>query len=77
MMAVTPPLKIINTTSLINGILAQVPVGTKLTDQEYERVVVYAITWAVGGLYESQERFQFHEYLQSKNAPLPQNKKEQ
>ena len=77
MMAVTAPLKIINTLSLINGILAQVPVGTKLADQEYERVVVYSMAWAVGGLYESQERFQFHEWLQSKNAPLPQNKKEQ
>jgi len=33
------------------------------------------IAWAVGGLYEASERFQFHEYLQSKNCPLPPNKK--
>lgn len=76
-MNVTIPLKIINTQSFINGLLAQVPVGTKLSDQEYEKVVVYAMAWAVGGLYESAERFQFHEYLQSKSAPLPLNKKEQ
>ena len=75
-MSVSLQLKLINTLNLINGLLRVLPQGVKLTEVEYERVVIYAITWAIGGLYEANERFQFHEYLQSKNAQLPQNKKE-
>lgn len=75
MMDVSVPMKITNTLSLINGMLKSLPVGSKMSDVDYEKVVVYAISWAVGGLYEAAERFQFHEYLQSKNAPLPANKK--
>jgi dynein heavy chain len=76
MMDVSQAMKISNTMSLINGLLKNVPAGTKLSDADYEKVVVYAISWAVGGLYEAAERFQFHEFLQSKNCPLPLNKKE-
>lgn len=76
MMDVSLAMKIMNTLSLINGLLKSVPAGTKLSDLDYEKVVVYALSWAVGGLYEAAERFQFHEFLQTKNAPLPQNKKE-
>lgn len=76
MMDLTIAQKITNTLSLINGLLKSVPAGSKLSDGDYEKVVVYAIAWAVGGLYEAGERFQFHDYLQSKNAPLPLNKKE-
>ena len=76
MMDVSPAMKISNTMSLINGLLKNVPAGTKLSDADYEKIVVYAVAWAVGGLYEASERFQFHEYLQSKNCPLPLNKKE-
>lgn len=76
MMDVSQAMKISNTLSLINGLLKNVPAGTKLSDADYEKVVVFAVSWAVGGLYEAAERFQFHEYLQSKNCPLPLNKKE-
>merc|ERR1739838_181855 len=44
-------LKLINTLNLINGFLRVLPQGVKLTDVEYERVVVYAVAWAIGGLY--------------------------
>jgi len=60
----------------LNGILKVVPAGTKLSDQDYEKAVTYSLAWAVGGLYEAAERFQFHEYLQSKGVSLPLNKKE-
>ena len=60
MMDLSSPMKIINTMSLINGILRGVPLGVKLADIEYERIVVYALSWAIGGLYEAAERFQFH-----------------
>ena len=76
MMDVSVPLKLLNTLNLINGLLRTLPAGVKLTEVEYERVVTYAVSWAIGGLYEATERFQFHEYLQSKNCQLPQNKKE-
>lgn len=76
MMDLTIAQKITNTLSLINGLLKSVPTGAKLADVDYEKVVVYSIAWAVGGLYEAAERFQFHDYLQSKNCPLPANKKE-
>ena len=74
-MEVSVPLKLLNTLNLINGLLKSLPPGVKLTEAEYERVVTYAVAWAIGGLYEANERFQFHEYLQSKNCQLPQNKK--
>lgn len=75
MMDLSIPLKVTNTLSFINGLLKNVPVGVKLADSDYEKVVTYAVAWAVGGLYEAQERFQFHEWLQSKNCSLPANKK--
>lgn len=75
-MDMSPPMKITNTLSLINGLLKVLPPGSKLSDVDYEKVVVYSLSWAVGGLYEASERFQFHEFLQSKNCPMPLNKKE-
>ena len=54
MMDVSIPLKVTNTLSFINGLLKSVPVGIKLSDSDYDKVVTYAITWAVGGLYEAQ-----------------------
>lgn len=29
------------------------------------------MAWAIGGLFETEEREKFHKYLDSKNAPLP------
>jgi dynein heavy chain len=75
MMDLTIPMKIVNTLSLINGLLKPLAPGAKLSDSDYEKIVVFSLAWAVGGLYEASERFQFHEYLQSKNCPLPPNKK--
>ena len=76
-MDVTIPLKVINTLNMINGMLRVLPAGVKLSDADLEKVVVYAVAWAVGGLYEAGERFQFHEFLQSKNCPLPNKKEEE
>lgn len=76
MMELTLPMKIVNTMSLMNGILKGVPPGTKLSDLDYEKIVLYSIAWAIGGLYEAAERSQFQEFLQSKNCPLPLNRKE-
>ena len=53
-MELSIPLKVANALSFINGLLKILPVGVKLSDSDYEKVVTYAITWAVGGLYEAQ-----------------------
>jgi dynein heavy chain len=29
------------------------------------------MAWAIGGLFESEDREKFHKYLESRNAPLP------
>lgn len=73
-MSISTPLKIISTLGLVNGLLKGLGPGVKLDEQDYERVVVYALSWAVGGLYEAPERAAFHEYLQNKGAPLPNKK---
>lgn len=52
-MDVTTPLKVINTLSLLNGLLKPLAAGTKLSDIDYDKVVTYSIAWAVGGLYEA------------------------
>jgi dynein heavy chain len=54
MMDVSIPLKVINTLSFVNGILKQVPAGVKLSDADYEKVLTYSVSWAIGGLYEAQ-----------------------
>lgn len=53
-MDITVPLKVINSLNLIGGILRGLPIGTKLSDADYEKIITYAISWAVGGLYEAQ-----------------------
>lgn len=54
-MDLTLPLKVINSLNLIGGLLRLAPTGgVKLSEVDYERVITYAIAWAVGGLYEAQ-----------------------
>lgn len=77
--SISTPLKVINTLNLVNGLLkplsSNANANIRLSNQDYEKVVVFSLAWAIGGLYEAAERSQFHEYLQTKNCPLP-NKKE-
>lgn len=37
---------------------------------------MFSIAWAVGGTYEVLNRTRFHEFLLSKNAPMPPKSKE-
>lgn len=59
-MELTIALKVINSLNLIGGMLRVLPAGVKLSDPDYQKVITFGIAWAVGGLYEAQERFQFH-----------------
>ena len=38
----------------------------------FEKFFVYSFSWALGGLFESEEREKFHKYMESRQAPLPQ-----
>ena len=37
-----------------------------------EKVIVFALIWGVGGLFESDQRKAFHQYLKSIKAPIPE-----
>jgi len=37
----------------------------------FEKLWVYCLAWALGGLFETEDREKFHKFLESKNAPLP------
>ena len=50
-MDVSLPIKVINTLSFVSGLLKPIPAGVKLSDIDYDKVVTYAVTWAVSGLY--------------------------
>jgi hypothetical protein len=52
-MDVSIPLKVLNTLSLVNGLLKVLPQGVKLSENDYEKVVTFAFVWSVGGLYEA------------------------
>jgi len=44
-----------------------------ITKDVFEKFFVYAYSWAIGGLFETEDRQKFHkEILEKLNAPLPQ-----
>jgi hypothetical protein len=45
--------------------------GEQLDKASYEKYFTYALAWAIGGLFETEEREKFHKFLESRNAPLP------
>lgn len=47
-----------------------------LSDDEYDRIVLFAIVWSVGGVYEPNDRFLIHDYLKTNGMPIPQKTKE-
>lgn len=65
-------MKVLQTLNLLNGILKPLVSANKtLTEQDYEKVVVFALVWGMGGVYENPDRVLFHEFLSQKGAPLP------
>jgi len=42
-----------------------------LSEEEYEKYVLFSITWSIGGVYEVPDRIILNEYLWSKGYPLP------
>ena len=47
--------------------------ATQLSNKtECEKIFVYSLAWALGGLFETEEREKFHKFLENLGAPLPQ-----
>ncbi len=69
----TPPIVRIN--QLLNLITALfLPYQEKqeqLDKASMEKFFVYSFAWAIGGLFETEDREKFHKFLESRNAPLP------
>lgn len=56
-MYLDPICMVTNTLNLITGFLLPYNNNNKiLTDQEYERIVLYSLCWATAGLYENSDR---------------------
>jgi len=58
--------------NLITGLLYNFATLNKtLQDDEYERIVLFAVTRACAGIYEPADRFIVHDFLKSNGFPLP------
>jgi dynein heavy chain len=42
-----------------------------LTEEEYEKYLIWCLAWALGGVYEVPDRLAIQEYFWSKGFPLP------
>jgi len=76
-MSISPILKITNFINLLTGcLLPYVNSNKTLSEEDYEKYIIFSLTWALGGIYEMADRYLFHEYLWSKGYPLPAKTKE-
>jgi len=70
-------LKVTNFINLLTGcLLPYVNSNKTLVEEDYEKLIIFSLTWALGGVYEMADRYLFHEYLWSKGYPLPIKVKE-
>lgn len=68
-----PVIRINQLLNLMTALLQQYLEKQEQVDKAaYEKFFVYTMAWAVGGLFETEEREKFHKYLEQRNAPLPQ-----
>ena len=67
-----PVLRINQLLNLLTAILLHFLERQEQIDKTtYERIFVYCVAWAIGGLFETEEREKFHKFLEQRNAPLP------
>ena len=68
-------LPVINATMLLNlltAILQDHVEAQEVVDKPlFEKYFVYSLAWAIGGLFESEDREKLHQFFISRNAPLP------
>ena len=61
-----------NILTLLLGLVPKYTEGSEVLDPlVYEKLVVYALAWTVGSMFEPEDRAKFHEYMGSLGAPLP------
>ena len=69
--------EVVRATMLLNLLEASIQVFTKERSEQidrkcYEKIFIYALAWAMGGLMETDDRVKFHkEMLEKSGAPLP------
>jgi len=69
--------KVTNLLNLLTGLLIPVVKSNRtLSESEYEKLFVWSVAWAFGGIYEEKERLEFQDWLVGKNAPLPSRTRE-
>lgn len=60
------------TLNLITGMLLPfINQNKTLSDEEYDRIVLFAVCWSVGGAYEPSDRQIMHDYLKSNGFAIP------
>ena len=68
--------EVIRSSNLINlfeSVLKQfIDKGEKLNSIQLEKIFVYSFAWAIGGLFETEEREIFHIFFESLGALFPQ-----
>jgi len=70
--------EVVRATMLLNLLDASIQVFTQernetIDRKTYEMIFIYSLAWAMGGLFETDERVKFHkEILEKSGAPLPQ-----
>jgi dynein heavy chain, axonemal len=67
--------EVIRTSNLINlfeACLKPYQGESPLTTLQLEKIFIYSTAWAIGGLFETEEREKFHKFLEGLGAPLPQ-----
>lgn len=58
--------------NLLQALLQQYILKQEVIDKPaLEKLFIYCLTWALGGLFETEDREKFHKLLESKHAPLP------
>jgi len=71
-MKVLPVIMITQTLNLLSAILQPiVEQQTQISEEQFEKILVYCIAWGCAGLFETEDREKFHKFLESKNAPMP------
>lgn len=72
---VMPCPEVVRITQLLNllqALLQQyISKGEIIEKPALEKMFIYCLTWALGGLFETEDREKFHKLLESRNAPLP------
>lgn len=73
-MVTQPCVRVTMFLNLITAILKKVQnKGTKYTKTDFDKIGVYCFAWAIGGLFETEEREKIHKVLETINPSIMPN----